>query len=247
MAIIFGLFRRLFAFLAWFLKIFAGVLVIFVGFGTFLGLLLGDVPYGIPETIFGVALPVIGGVSGILGTDEAANAFVRVAVVTVALTVLIGVLNLISVNSRRVIQKGKLSAKVNSVVILVMFFLTFVFYLAPNLIIEEQDGFEFLLENVQVPIESALAGLIFFALVYGAFRLLRDRVTAAGILFVLTVEVVLIGALPLAGISPIARFTDWLMSVPVTAGARGILLGIALATLVTGLRVLIGQDRTYGE
>ena len=35
------------------------------------------------------------------------------------------------------------------------------------------------------------------------------------------------------------------MTVPVSAGARGMLLGIALATVVTGLRVLLGQDRSY--
>jgi hypothetical protein len=37
------------------------------------------------------------------------------------------------------------------------------------------------------------------------------------------------------------------MPFPFSAGGRGILLGIALATLVTGVRVLIGQDRSYGE
>jgi hypothetical protein len=40
---------------------------------------------------------------------------------------------------------------------------------------------------------------------------------------------------------------DWLLAVPVSAGARGILLGIALATVVTGVRVLIGQDRSYRD
>jgi zinc transporter ZupT len=104
-----------------------------------------------------------------------------------------------------------------------------------------------LLENVQTTIESALAGLLFFALVYGAFRFLRQRVTPAAILFILTVEIVLIGALPVPFFAPLRQFTDWLLNVPVNAGARGILLGIALATLLTGLRVLIGQDRTYGE
>jgi hypothetical protein len=30
------------------------------------------------------------------------------------------------------------------------------------------------------------------------------------------------------------------------AGARGILLGVALGTVATGLRILIGADRPYG-
>jgi hypothetical protein len=37
------------------------------------------------------------------------------------------------------------------------------------------------------------------------------------------------------------------MAVPVSAGARGILLGIALATVVIGVRALIGQDRSYRD
>lgn len=221
--------------------IFASVLVIFVGFGTFLGLLLGDVPYAIPETALGTALPIVGGATGVLPTDGLARVFVRIAVVTVALTILIGVLNLLAVNSRRIIQ-GRITAKINSMVLILAFFLALAVYISNDRITSQ-----FLLEEVQVPIESALAGLLFFTLVYGAFRLLRERVTPAGILFVLTVEVVLIGALPLPGFQPLAQVTDWLMRVPVNAGARGILLGIALATLVTGLRVLIGQDRTYGE
>ena len=58
--------------------------------------------------------------------------------------------------------------------------------------------------------------------------------------------IVLIGALPL-GVAPLSDFTNWIMAVPVDAGARGILLGISLATAVTGLRILVGQDRSYGE
>ena len=57
--------------------------------------------------------------------------------------------------------------------------------------------------------------------------------------------IVLIGAIP--GLGDIGRVSNWLMAIPVSAGARGILLGIALATIVTGVRVLIGQDRSYRE
>ncbi len=100
---------------------------------------------------------------------------------------------------------------------------------------------------MQVSVELALAGLVVFALVYGAFRLLRRRVTWSGVLFIIALLIVLIGALPLAQITLLRDVRDWLMAVPVSAGARGILLGIALATVVTGVRVLIGQDRSYRE
>jgi hypothetical protein len=208
-----------------------------------LGLLFGDVPYAIPETAFGFAIPLIGGAQGILATDGLAAIFVRIAVITVAMTIIIGVINLLTVHAHRIVR-GQLLSKLNSFAIIVSFMAGIIAVIANR---ERPDASEFLLEQVQVPIESALAGLIFFALVFGAFRLLRDRVTPMGILFIITVEIVLIGALPLPGIAPLTVLTDWLMRVPVNAGARGILLGIALATLVTGLRVLIGQDRTYGE
>jgi hypothetical protein len=223
--------------------ILSSVIVVFVGFSTFLGLLLGKFPYAIPETFFGIPIPYIGGTSDELPTDGLALIFIRIAVVTVALTIIIGVLNLLAVHMVRFRKRdSSITARLNSLALLGAFVAAMIASLA-----QRQEISDFLLENVQVPIESALAGLLFFSLVYGAFRFLRNRVTPAGLLFVLTVQIVLIGALPIAGLGLLAQVTDWLMQIPVTAGARGILLGIALATLVTGLRVLIGQDRTYGE
>src|SRR5688572_19709640 len=81
--------------------ILSSVLVVFVGFSTFLGLLFGNFAYTIPETAFGAPIPMIGGVSGELQTDGLALIFIRIAVVTVALTIIIGVLNLLIVHMVR--------------------------------------------------------------------------------------------------------------------------------------------------
>ena len=43
-----------------------------------------------------------------------------------------------------------------------------------------------------------------------------------------------------------SHIRPFIVSVFSTSGARGILLGVALGTLLTGLRVLIGADRPYG-
>lgn len=211
-------------------------IVIVVGFTTLLGLIFGDFNYAIPDTI-----PVIGGQSGTLPTQAGAQLALRLAVITIACLILVGVVNLIGVHAQRTLYGRTISARVNSVVILVAFVAGIITPIAAPQISD------ILLNDVQTTIESALAALVFFALVYGAFRIMRRKVTASGMLFVLTIEVILIGALPIAQLAPVQAFTDWLINVPVNAGARGILLGIALATLITGLRVLIGQDRTYGE
>lgn len=216
--------------------IITATLVVFVGLSTLFGLIVGDTGYRIPDFV-----PVVGNLSGSLPTGKLAFLFVRIAVVTIAFGVIIGVINLVAVNAQRAFYGKTVTAKLNSAVILIFFVLGII---AP---VFNPTFSDFLLENVQTTIESSLAALIFFALVYGAFRILRHKVTFSGILFVLTVELILIGGLPVQQFAPIQQLTNWVINVPVNAGARGILLGIALATVITGLRILLGQDRTYGE
>ena len=55
----------------------------------------------------------------------------------------------------------------------------------------------------------------------------------------------LLTTLPLAELAPLRPWREWLMTVPVSAGARAMLIGIALATVTAGLRALLGQDRSY--
>lgn len=174
---------------------------------------------------------------------EFANIFIRLTVVTVATTIFIGVLNLLSVHVRRMIRRT--GGGQYSLILLLSFVLTIVLYIVDA--VAGTDLSDIMLSDFQLSIESALAGLVFFSLVYGAYRMMRQRVTWTRILFVFALLIVLIGTIPLPGLDIVATISNWMMAVPVSAGARGILLGIALATLVTGIRVLIGQDRSYRE
>ncbi len=167
-----------------------------------------------------------------------ATLFLQLTVLIVAVTVLIGVLNLLWVHIRRLRSRQSMYS-----LILVISFLAVIL----TRLLSLSDLNRLLLEDVQVPIESALAGLLFISLVYGAARMMHRRVSWQGTLFIFTLLVVLIGALPIGGASVIRRLSDWLLAYPVSAGARGVLIGIALATIVVGVRVLIGQDRSYRE
>lgn len=104
-----------------------------------------------------------------------------------------------------------------------------------------------LLDVAQVAVESALTGLIFFALVYGAVRLMRQAVTLWNALFLAALVIVLLGFSPLGGGEALSALREWLLSVPVNAGTRGLLIGVALGIVVVGVRVLIGRDRTFRE
>jgi hypothetical protein len=168
-----------------------------------------------------------------------ANFFLRLVVATVGITVLIGVINLLFVHLGRIF--GRKRGMLYSLVLIASFVLVIVTYFA------RRDINVMLLEDVQVSIESALAGLLLFALVFGAYRMMHRRVTVWSMLFVMVLLIVLVGALPLPGVTFMTDISNWLFRIPVSAGARGIWLGIALATVVTGVRVLIGQDRSYRE
>ncbi len=176
-----------------------------------------------------------------------ANIFLQLTVITVAFTILIGILNLLTVHFRRIgSRKGGWFYSVILVLSALAVIILTILERA-HILTAQPSPTTILLETVQVSTESALAGLVLFALVYGATRILRRRISGANLLFTLVLLVFLVSALPLSQNGLLASFRDWLLAVPVSAGARGILLGIALATVVTGVRVLIGQDRSYRE
>jgi hypothetical protein len=120
---------------------------------------------------------------------------------------------------------------------------------------------QWVFQYLQSALGTAISGLIVFFLVYAGFRLLRRRTwRLTSIVFIIVACVALIGMAPLffeiAGFSLGDNLTFgevrtwpwlWLSQVPAVAGARGLLLGIALGAIATGLRVLLAIDRPYGE
>ena len=69
------------------------------------------------------------------------------------------------------------------------------------------------------------------------------------IVFFLVVLLVLLGSfsIPPATLPFLHVIREWILRVPALGGARGLLLGIALGTITTGIRILMGIDRPYGE
>ena len=102
-------------------------------------------------------------------------------------------------------------------------------------------------EYVLGPLGAGLAALMVFTLVLAVVRMLRVRQSAEVPVFLVVVGVVLLGSTPVAGSGLLAGFRDWLIRVPGMAGARGLLLGVALGTLITGLRVILASERPQAE
>ena len=76
---------------------------------------------------------------------------------------------------------------------------------------------------------------------------MRRSVSVWNVLFTAAVVVALLGWLPVRELDVLADVREWIVRVPVSAGARGILLGVALGTVTVGVRVLLGQDRSLRD
>jgi hypothetical protein len=102
--------------------------------------------------------------------------------------------------------------------------------------------------NIQLPVETSLLAVTTVSLTYAAANILRKRMDLYSITFFLVILLVLLGSfsIPPATLPFLHIIRDWIVRVPALGGARGLLLGIALGTITTGIRILMGTDRPYG-
>jgi hypothetical protein len=164
--------------------------------------------------------------------------------------VLVGVLNLLGVHWRKIRTRQK-GAVYSALLIfsLVVSALLGIFLGTSKITLDYfNKTMDFFLEAIIIPGEAALMALLAVTLIYAAARLLRRRVDLMTFIFLGVVLVVLLAATPLPfGKIPGASFIEWLLRDNfAAAGSRGILIGVALGALTTGLRVLFGIDRPYG-
>jgi hypothetical protein len=109
-----------------------------------------------------------------------------------------------------------------------------------------------MLNGIMVPAEISLMAVLAVTLIYACLRLLqiRGRQAVISFLFLATTLLILLGTgpLPFVGQLPVVSDTvrPFISNILATGGARGILIGVALGTLTTGLRILFGVDRPYG-
>jgi hypothetical protein len=168
------------------------------------------------------------------------------AMLMVAFAALVGVCNLVFVHVDKIRrrEKGNLYSAILIAFLLGTFALGAV--LSPA-----EPIMQVLLNGVILPIEAALMAILTVTLLYAAVRLLRRRTDFTSIVFLLTAALVLFGSATLpssfgANIPVISIVSTWIQQVLAVGGARGILIGVSLGTLLTGLRVLSAMDRPYG-
>lgn len=172
--------------------------------------------------------------------------FLQYAAILAAVALLLGLVNLFTVHWRKVTRGEK--GNLYSVIVLISFGITtlVVAFFGPT-----ADWSMWIFNNIQIPIETSLMALLVVILIFASIRLVRKRMSWFTLLFIGTAVLMLLGSAPLFGVElPILHGPNGLRAlisqIPVTAGARGLLFGVALGTIATGLRILIGSDRPYG-
>lgn len=166
------------------------------------------------------------------------------AVILAALMVFIGVLNLLSVNNSRIQNKQK--GRFYSLVLILSLLVTLIlgFFLKPG-----HPLMNLIFYSVQLPVERSLMALLAVTLLLASIHLLRRQPNLFSVIFLGTTLIILLGTVPLP-FGELPFFADilrpFIAQVLAASGARGILIGVALATLTTGLRILFGADRPYG-
>lgn len=136
-----------------------------------------------------------------------------------------------------------------SIFMLLGFFVTLGFGLYAYLWNPEAiSSFQEVVNTFQVPVETSLMALLAVVLTMASFRVFQRR---RGLLPVVFIGSSLVYLLVNSGFlhsqqdfPSIAWILDAVQYLPV-AGGRGILLGIALGSLMAGLRILFGAERPY--
>ena len=165
------------------------------------------------------------------------------AVSLAAIAALVGVVNLLLVHFRR------LSAPQGKDYYSLFFIIAFIATLGIGLILGPADlGYQTAVNAIIIPIETSLMALLAVSLAYACLRLLQRRKGVMPIVFLVSTLVFLVlsgGFLAIGDQVPVFKEIQSIISWLPAAGARGILLGIALGSLTTGIRILMGADRPY--
>ncbi len=167
-------------------------------------------------------------------------AFREWAIVLTAFALLVGLFNLFFVHTLRIVRRNEPGTGYSVVVVV-----TTLVVLVVGLWFEiPSEPMTWIFNHLYLPLQGAFFALTAFFIATAAYRALRAR-NLETTLMLLTAVVVLLGQLPFLPELEGAR--EWLLRVPSQAGVRGILLGVAIGTIATAVRLLVGADRPYSE
>ncbi len=179
--------------------------------------------------------------------------FIDCAVIIAAFALFLGLLNIVRVHLAHIRERTKTWPY--SALLLIALFLILAVGLVtftPSQADPSQPSgpshpaMQWIFTNVMAPIQATFGALLAFLTLAAAYRLFRLRSVESAVLLVAAL-LVLIGQASFGLLPVLPQLRDWILDVPALAGMRGILLGVALGTVLTGIRLLLGVERPYSD
>lgn len=171
------------------------------------------------------------------------------AAVLVALALLVGILSVTGSHMRRVF--GRQQDWGYSVVLLMAMLIVIVvgilgvpgvLLLPPNL---AEEPIRRVFDAVYVPLTSSMLALLAFFSLSAMVRAIQRRKADVRVIVIVALVVLLVQMPFLAQQPLVADTLQWINQYVAMAGARGLLIGVAIGALVTSMRVLLGFDQPY--
>jgi hypothetical protein len=172
--------------------------------------------------------------------DQLGTTFREWTIILTAFALLLGLYNLLLVHLSRLVKRHEPGFGYSAVVLV-----TFVIVLSAGLWFGlPSPQMEWLFSYLYLPLQGTFFALMAFFLATAAYRSLRAK-SLETLLMLAAALVVFLGQMPLS--DSLAGVRQWVLNVPSTAGVSGILLGVGLGAMATGLRLIVGLDRPYSE
>lgn len=118
----------------------------------------------------------------------------------------------------------------------------------------KNEVFEWLFDNMQVPMEATMFSLLAFFIASASYRAFRARTLEATLLLAAAL-IVMIGNAPIGDVlwnelSPVGRdipstARQWILDNPNLSSRRGIILGVSLGIISQSIRIIFGIERSY--
>lgn len=112
--------------------------------------------------------------------------------------------------------------------------------------------FEWLFNNIQVPMDATMFSLLAFFIASAAYRAFRARTFEASLLLI-TALIVMLGNVPVGDLifswlpweNSTSGAKQWILDNPNLSARRGIILGVSLGAISQSIRILLGIERSY--
>lgn len=199
--------------------------------------------------VFAIALAIASGLIVLVGYFYPVEPLLQLrlqltnwAMILAGMTVLVGIYNLVAVHMEKIRTRQKDAIYGGLLVLSLIITFGLGLVLGPD-----HTFMRAMVDAIIVPVEASLMAILAVTLIYASMRLLRRRVDAMSVVFLIVAVIFLVAMMPtpfgsIPGDQLILQFTGMFSR----GGARGLLIGVALGTLLTGLRIIFGVDRPYG-